>query len=698
MENSLQTSLCKGLRACGLPRKQSLEIQNVITKWYDNNGPEWTVSRLKDIRQWYETYLGDDPKPPAWCRKSKDQLPIGIWRWLFKQPTGKVLGILSCTTVFKVPKGASTAQIEKFNHGLNGNGFQSVSEVDKLRNFHYGNYRKFYQLTRPIPMFRDESKFDVSLMSDFIPLVGHLEPLTLPDSSDITGSSIPVESGRRNLHPSTIVERVDALSISWVDIPQPTVDFLARENHIDFMPIDTAGNSYQLELDRPRTNVVGRIGCIQQAELKARWIANPNRVVQAFTRPLQKLYMETLRSLPTDCTHNQEEGITWVQDQLKSGTCLAGSDLSSASDLLDRNACAKAVSNFYGFDKVDGYRSHLQHFLEISACDWFEPITGSIVSWKQGQPLGTGPSFGLMGLTNNLCGMIACYKSGIPVDSFRVIGDDMIIHHKALDEYNNLISCYFGGEINHSKTLTSGKVAEFAGRIITPGRVYLKKVNYSDPSDQNFLAIMAQLGPQAISLLRPRQRQAFNEIRFVPGVAVEGPWLKDSYGEPFGTRYNWYLESSLSQERPEPDRNDHSVEKELLAWQSSGHTIAEAETKMPWPMDDSYLESQVSVNRKKLGDPRMVDGKSTLEVVEDHIQSDSWESYSNYKSRMVSSDTPKPLKETSSERQGIKLPKQPSSAANSVEVKLDLSLAPFLLEDEDREDESPSLDIDGLSL
>lgn len=697
MDNSLQTSLCKGLRACGLPRKQSLEILNVITKWNDNNGPEWTVSRLKDIRQWYETYLAGDPKPPAWCQKGKDQLPLGIWGWLFKQPTGKVLGVLSCTTAFKVPKGASAAQIEKFNHGLNGNGFQGVSEVDNLAAFHYGRYRKI-GLKGPIPMFRDESKFDISIMNGFKPLVNHLDSLAIPDSSDITGSSIPVKSGRRNLHPSTIVEKVDALSISWADIPRPTVDFLARENHIDFMPIDTAGNSYQLELDRPRTNVVGRIGCIQQGELKARWIANPNRVVQAFTRPLQKLYMETLRSLPTDCTHNQEAGVIWVQDQLKKGVCLAGSDLSSASDLLDRNACAKAVSAFYGFDKVDGYKSHLRHFLEISACEWFEPITGKNVSWKQGQPLGTGPSFGLMGLTNNLCGMIACYKSGIPVDSFRVIGDDMIIDHRALDEYNGLITRCFGGEINHQKTLTSDKVAEFAGRVITPGRVYLKKVSYTDPSDQNFLAIMAQLGPQARSLLRPRQRQAFDEVRFVPGVAVEGPWLKDSYGEPFRDRYLWYLESSLSQERPEPDRMDHTVEDELLAWQSSGHTIAEAETKLPWPMDDSYLETQVPVNRKKLGDPRLVDGMSTLEVIENHIQSDSWESYSEFKSRMASSGTPKPKEETPEERQGTKLPKQPSSAANPVEVKLDLNLAPFLIEDEDREDESPSLDEGGLSL
>lgn len=661
MDLSLQTSLCKGIRACGLPRRQSLEILNVITKWYDNNGPEWTVSRLKDIRQWYETTLAGEPNPPAWCRKSKDQTPLGIWGWLFKQPTGKVLGVLSATTAFKVPKGASAAQIEKFNHGLNGNGFQCDSGLESLSKYHYGKYYSRF-MNEPITRFHEDgSKLDRFMIGRIRPIVSRLDSLAIPNSGDITGQSIPVESGKRSLHPSTIVEKVDALSISWADIPRPTVEFLVRENHIDFMPIDTAGNSYQLELDRPRTNVVGRIGCIQQGELKARWIANPNRVVQAFTRPLQKLYMETLRALPTDCTHDQEAGIIWVQERLKEGIRLSGSDLSSASDLLDRNACAKAVSSFYAFDKVDGYESHLRHFLEISACEWFEPITGKNVSWKQGQPLGTGPSFGLMGLTNNLCGMIACHKTGIPVDSFRVIGDDMIIDHRALDEYNGLISHYFGGEINHSKTLTSDKVAEFAGRVITRDRVYLKKVSFTEPSDQNFLAIMAQLGPQARSLLRPRQRRAFDEVRFVPGVAVEGPWLKDSYGEPFDARYQWYLESSLSQERPEPDRTSHRVEDELLAWQLSGHTIAEAETKQPWPMDDSYLESQIAENRETLGDPRLVDGRSTLEVVENHIQSDSWESYSNFKSRRLGTAVPKLPLERECQRQDSK-PIPPASS------------------------------------
>lgn len=646
MDNSTQTSLCKGLRACGLPRRQTLDILNIVTKWYDNNGVEWTVSRLKDIRQWYETYLAGDPKPPAWCRKSESQTPTGVWGWLFKQPTGKVLGILSCTTVFK-NKTPSVAQMEKFHHGLEGNGFltRDHEDVSSLENYYYG-FRRNHAGQRMPGEFQGSKYALLPRRLRPLPIRLRMDDLSLPNSGDITGASIPVESGKRCVHPSNTIEKVDALTLSWEDIPQPTVDFLVRENHIDFMPIDTAGNKVVLELDRQRTRVVGRIGCIQQGELKARWVANPNRVVQAFMRPLQNLYMETLRALPTDCTHNQESGVIWVQEMLKKGVTLAGSDLTSASDLLDRNACARAVTHFYGFDRISGYDSHLKHFLEISGLDWYEPTTGSLVSWKQGQPLGTGPSFGLMGLTNNLCGMIACDRAGIPADSFRVIGDDMIIDHRALDEYNRLISDFFGGEINHSKTLTSDHVAEFAGRVITPERSYLKKISFTDPSDQNFLAIMSQLGPQARSLLRPRQRQAFDEVRFVPGILVEGPWLKDSYGEPLGTRYSWYQESSLSQEKPEPDRQEHTVEQEQLAWQLSGHTIEEAETKLPFPMDESYLDSQVPDRGRYTGDPRLVDGKSTLEVVEDHIHSDSWVPYRSYKASNASRLSPKSKEET----------------------------------------------------
>lgn len=640
MDKSVNTSLCKGIRACGLPKEQSYQILNTVLKWTQCNGPDWTVARLKDLRQWYETALGGDPQPPVWHRKTSHNLPTGIWGWLFKQPTGKVLGILSCTTVFR-EKEPSPKQLEKFQHGLDGNGSKPMQVTRRVRLYIRHDHR--------LALEREDDEMKL-LSEQGLKYHGYAENRvfraaialrirpTIPSVADITGDSIPVDGGRTCLHPKTITEKVEALRRSWADIPQPLVEFLAREQALDQIPINVLGNEYQLELDRNRTHVAGRIGCIQGPELKARWIANPNRVVQHYLRPLQNLFMETLRSLPSDCTHRQEEGVAWVQKKLKEGVTLSGSDLTSASDLLNRTTCMNWVESVFGFDGLKGFKSHRDFFMDICQLDWYNPYNASGVSvWKQGQPLGTAPSFGLLGLTNNVAGLLAANACNLPLDdSFRVIGDDIIMDARMLPTYNGVIAA-FGGEINHTKTLTSCYAAEFAGRIITPRMDYLKKVNYVEPSDMSFMAIMAQLGPQAIHLLRPRQRQAFEKFRYVPGIVVEGPWLKDSFGEPFAIRYRWYLDSPLNEEKLDPDRRTITQEQTLLEWQIHGHTTREGELELPFPLEESYLDSEIPDNLGLRGDPRRMDGLSTLEVLEKTASEATFEPYRHFKER-VSSD------------------------------------------------------------
>lgn len=658
MDNSISTSLCKGMRACGLPKKQTYQILNLVTKWYDCCGPEWTVKRLKDYRQWYETHLAGNPMPPAWCRKTRKNLPIGEFGWLFKQPVGKVLGILSLGTVFRESQPSPT-QMEKFHHGLRGNGtgdfpnkppesikagfltpyskerMNILSVVDLSSIKLVERCEQYPEITDLINQYRRQAVKPPSYHPfDRVRDILSKAP-EIPSIACITGESIPVNSGKLCLHPKTIVEKVEALRQSWADIPQPVIEFLNRENSLDQVPVNVLGNEYQLELDRPRTRVTGRLGCIQQGELKARWIANPNRVVQHYMRPLQMLYMETLRALPTDCTHDQESGVNWVQEKLRKGIRLSGSDLTSASDLLELTSSEKMVRAVYQFDTLANYKSHLQLFSDISRLEWFNPFSNTHETWMQGQPLGTAPSFGLLGLTNNAAALIAAYRCGLsPNDSYRVIGDDIIMRSEMLPYYEEVIDL-LGGEINHSKTLTSDQVAEFAGRIITRDRVYLKKVNYIEPSDQSFMAIMSQLGPQAIMLLKPRQRAMYQEFRYVPGVAVDGPWPKDSFGEPFASRYQWYLDSPLSEEKLEPDRKTITHESTLLAWQVSGHSTEEAEKDLPFPMDDSYLESEIPDMSKMRGDPRKVDGMSTLEVLENTSKKENFESYTNFRAKQA---------------------------------------------------------------
>lgn len=601
MENSTQTNLCKGLRACGIPKRQCHEILNIVEKWVRESGPEWTNSRIKDLRQWYETVLAGSPNPPRWFKHSKEGLPVGIWKWVFDLKPAKALGVLSLNTVFYEDKLTET-QKEKFLHGLAGNQSQDPEVLERM------------------PKVRVRVK-----------LPEKMPEIQFPTLFDMTGS-IPVHECRSTVRPNGMLgEALKALRSSWDSVPQVTFDFLDRQDLLGYMPVDVVGNDYQLELNRPHDRCVGRVSVLQQPQLKARIVGNPNRVLQVTLEPLKQIYMDCARKLSTDVTHDQDRGIMWVQSKLKQGIELAGSDLTSASDLLDVGLSLKLVDRVFGFPEIQGYKEYRRYFYEVSRSNWYCPALNCEVQWKQGDVLGTGPSFGLLTLTNNAAGLVAwraarkddAIDESIPWnDCFRVVGDDIVMRSQLEPYYTRIIES-LGGEINHSKTLKSNRVAEFAGRVITSDSSYLKTVKYSEPSDNSFMSYVAQLGDQAKYLLKGKQRQVYDLFKEVPGVIVPGPWMPDSYGVPLGPRYSWYLqevEPALSAAKPDLDLSDYSMVllKAQLSLAESGQNHDTRQLDEPL-MDDGYLPSQVTPTFKVGGDPRLSNGKSQLDVLYQHV-------------------------------------------------------------------------------
>lgn len=611
MIKSLQNSLCRGLRACGIRKDESHQILNTVEKWYDSNGPEWTVKRIKDLRQWYETSLTGKPVPPEWFKHDQKGLPLGIWKRVFELPIAKALGVLSCDTILYETE-LSESQKKKFLHGLDGN--QSHSKADLMTclsraGWTYGTFGKVKTGFKEMPRIQFPTIFDMN-------------------------GSVPIQDGHLALHPEErLGVALEALSQSWESVPQVTFDFLDRMDLLGYMPVTTLGNEWQLELNKPHCSNVGRIGVIQEPELKARIVANPNRVTQKTLDPLKEVYMTSARRLTTDVTFRQDEGVMWAQDQLRRGNELAGSDMTSASDLLSVELSLALVDHMFGFPDIEGYSDYEQYFQEVSRSSWYCPALGTTVQWKQGDPLGTGPSFGLLTLTNN-CMALLSYGMAVrdkqidpkecPIgDSFRVVGDDVLMRSELSPYYNEVVKA-MGGEINHSKTLVSDRVAEFAGRVITPNQVFLKKIKYSEPSDSSFMSYMTQLGDQAKYFLKPKQRRAYNLFKEVPGIVVTGPWMQDSYGVPLQERYQWYLEEvepALRRIEPDLELQDYDMLclKAILDSEVLGKTIREEQVS-PF-MDEGYLPSQVTPSFRHGGDPRLTNGKTTLDVLYKHVES-----------------------------------------------------------------------------
>ena len=601
MNKTIQTNLCKGLRACGIRKQESNQILDIVLKWYHENGPEWTNSRIKDLRQWYETYLTGNPVPPPWFKHSTEGLPTGIWGRVFKLKPAKALGVLSLNTVFYEDQ-LSETQKNKFLHGLTGNRNQNPDYISEVSNLHV----------------------NVRLPKD-------MPGIKFPTVFDMTGS-IPVNDCRSSIRPEQkLGMALKALRSSWESVPQVTFDFLVNQDLLGYMPVDTLGNDYQIELDRPHDRCVGRVSVLQQPQLKARIVGNPNRILQVTLEPLKQVYMTCARNLPTDVTFDQESGVRWVQDKLKQGIELAGSDLTSASDLLDVGLSLKLVNSVYQFPKINGYQAYEQYFFDVSRSKWYCPALRSEVQWEQGDVLGTGPSFGLLTLTNNAAAAIAYSQArkdqvisrDIALDdSFRVVGDDIVMRSEMEPYYSKVIDA-LGGEINHSKTLKSDRVAEFAGRVITKDSCYLKAIKYSEPSDNSFMSFMSQLGDQAKSLLLPKQRQVYNLLKEVPGVVVPGPWMPDSYGIGLSDRYQWYLEEVLpALFAVEPDLDPISYAMLLLKAHLSLEEADQNNSKAQYDeptIDEGYLPSQVTPTFKVGGDPRLTNGKSQLDVLYQHI-------------------------------------------------------------------------------
>lgn len=601
---SIQNDLCQGLRASGIPKNLAYQIKDTFQKWFESSGSEWTVKRIKDLRQWYETSLTGKPVAPDWFRHDKAGLPLGVWKAVFKLPKAKALAVLSMDTVL-YEKTLSDTQLEKFLHGIHGNGNQSKVPLSSLES---------------LPLWR-------------VRLPKAMPEMSLPTVFDMN-KSVPIHDGHRTVRPSeskySLGQALKALKVSWEEIPQVTFDFLV-DQHLDWIPINVAGNAYQLELNKPHTSIVGRIGVIQEPELKARIVANPNRVVQSTLEPLKSIYMDVARHLPTDCIFDQEAGMQWVQAQLKSGVELAGSDLTSASDLLDLELCLDLVNNVFGFNQITGYSDYQDYFLAVSRSDWYMPAIGKTVRWEQGDPLGTGPSIGLLSLSNSCAAYVAMHHarrdgklsgSITPNECFRVLGDDIIMRSEIEPYYKKVIEL-LGGEINHSKTLKSDKVAEFAGRVITPESVYRKKINYSEPNDNSFLSYVSQLGDQAKHWLRPNQRKVYNLFKEVPGVVVNGPWNQDSFGIPLHHRYQWYLEEVQPVlDRARPDTDLVSIEMLLLESKLQLDLVGDPldmEVDIPWPLEESYLDSEVTKSFKSGGDPRLPGGQTLVDALSKHL-------------------------------------------------------------------------------
>lgn len=234
---------------------------------------------------------------------------------------------------------------------------------------------------------------------------------------------------------------------------------------------------------------VGVVNAVQEGGAKLRMFASPRKVVQSLLSPIHEWINSFRLRVGTDCTYNQASGAEWAQQQMISGRNIFSVDLTTATCRFPLDIQIDLLRSL-GLDQV------FLDFLEY-ACSgtWIvnprliEQGFPSTLSWVVGQPLGIKPSMSMFSLAHNLLLAGLCHEIGLdPCDSFRVLGDDVVISNLSLNNSYRAILDLMGVPISENKTHSSQLFAEFAGFAITPNFM-VRGGKWSRASIDNHLSI-----------------------------------------------------------------------------------------------------------------------------------------------------------------------------------------------------------------
>jgi hypothetical protein len=261
---------------------------------------------------------------------------------------------------------------------------------------------------------------------------------------------------------------------------------------------------------------VGELGGVMEQGGKLRIFAAPNVLLQNLMEPLQK-WLDQIRDLiPSDVYRNQESGALWAQEKMRLGYEVQSIDLSSATcrypmqvqlELLELLGCP---------------REHINLFKRVSRGTWkvqpkMVPYFGTELQWTVGQPLGINPSMSSFALSHNLILTGLCVELGIdPLDSFRVLGDDVVCSNKELAELYRWVIGLCGISISEHKSYNSTTYAEFAGYSILPD-LMVRPGRWRAASVLNIQGLVKDLGGNVIDELHEEHRLTERLLAFRTG-------------------------------------------------------------------------------------------------------------------------------------------------------------------------------------
>jgi hypothetical protein len=411
----------------GISKQFTLQFSLEVQRWETNSGIEWTVDRLKSIKQDLINYYDKSTLPQTpWVKRNRKGMLSGVLGYLFRYAKQshkcfiRVLSLINIYTMYTFDEPREKDN-KKFYDAVTTSGISTPSYYMDLITKH----SRVFSTSR-IP--RNQDPFELSCTT-------------------------PNRATRMMLEPRSFFRTDKGVStyIQFEDILSQSMSNYVSSGIASKMNLLMGSNS-------SRPPYVGEICCTPNPGLKARFYASPHLWVQHVLQPLGEMIYDEVKSLPWDCTFDQCKPDVSIMSALSSGSFCYCFDLTSATDRFPFDLQLHTLKQVFTSTTV---QHHIDLYDYLQKCPYnfnSEPLI-----WKRGQALGMYPSFGTFTLTHGM--LLFALNNGIHDNQFFVLGDDVIILNAELAaKYEKFL---IDSEIEYSphKTITSNHIAEFAGHI-----------------------------------------------------------------------------------------------------------------------------------------------------------------------------------------------------------------------------------------
>ena len=227
-------------------------------------------------------------------------------------------------------------------------------------------------------------------------------------------------------------------------------------------------------------------------------IAVPNRFIQKALVPAADRLYNLLRWMPKDATFDQSKFDIRIENRVTNDNLYQGSvDLSKATDNLPFEWGAYIIDFMIRkfpkmeFSKRKSESDFASEDALIRSWDLFKTVArsswedeGFLTKWTVGQPLGSLPSFAVLGITHNIFVEALSLSLGLGHSPYAILGDDIVIFNKKLRSHyiRELTSRAIPLSLHKSY---EGRLSEFAGSIFVKNCIPFHTPDHSPISWQS---------------------------------------------------------------------------------------------------------------------------------------------------------------------------------------------------------------------